>query len=89
MYCITLLTMFLKQQGTFLLVDLQTSTVPYVAVVPDFWVQEGKCSYPKRRGEAAAMRRDKPNAKWLVYECIVRKQFSNYLIFKNITRHAN
>ena len=76
--------MFLKQQGTFLLVDLQTSTVPYVAVVPDFWVQEGKCSYSKTRGEAAAMRRDKPNAKWLVYECIVRKQFGNYLILKNI-----
>lgn len=67
-----------SQNGTFLLVDLQTTTVPYVAVVPDFWVQEGKCSYPKRRGEAAAMRRDKPNAKWLVYECIVRKQFNSY-----------
>lgn len=57
--------------------DLLTATVPYVAIVPDFWVQEGRCSYPKSRGEVAAMRRDIPNDKWLVYDCIVRKQFGN------------
>ncbi|KAK4009532.1 hypothetical protein OUZ56_018666 [Daphnia magna] len=72
----------------FLIVDLLTASVPYVAIVPDFWVKEGRCSYPKKRGDVAAIRREKPKENWLVYDCIVRKQFDSFQAAKDKENRA-
>ncbi|KAK4017297.1 hypothetical protein OUZ56_032244 [Daphnia magna] len=45
------------QSGKYFLVDLTTATDPYVATVPDFWVNDGtQCWYPRTLGERASVK---------------------------------
>ncbi|KAK4028297.1 hypothetical protein OUZ56_017577 [Daphnia magna] len=67
------------QSGKYFLVDLTTATDPYVATVPDFWVNDGtQCWYPRTLGERASVKRKTPQPDWFLYQCNIRGTFDSY-----------
>ncbi|XP_032785527.2 uncharacterized protein LOC116923160 [Daphnia magna] len=66
-----------KDSVRYLIVDMQTATVPYVAVVSHLWVRDGnKCVYPNTRGDISAIRQEVPTDKLDIYNCVIRKEFA-------------
>ncbi|KAK4023580.1 hypothetical protein OUZ56_008981 [Daphnia magna] len=74
-----------KDSVRYLIVNLETATVPYVAVVPYFWVRNGnKRVYPNTRGDISAIRQEVLTDKWDIYNCVIRKEFDSYQAAREI-----
>ena len=70
---------------------LFTTTVPYVATVPDFWVTENKtqCWYPKTIGNKAALKRKLPQSDWYLYQCRVRGTYGMFYCYCYFAVHIH
>jgi hypothetical protein len=66
-----------SEDGTFLVVDLETSKGVGVVIVPDFWFSSNSCRYPplSRKGTRAITSREKPGDDWLNYPAVCRGAF--------------